>query len=84
MTREVGTLWLGHAQGSPRYILLGRPVNGGDLVELCCSGGWLTGRFEWDQGIGRPPTFYFSIELEGGAVAQQSLPIPDGALLRWP
>jgi hypothetical protein len=28
--------------------------------------------------------FYFSIELDGGGVAQLHLPIPDRALLRWP
>jgi hypothetical protein len=29
------------------------------------------------------PFFYFSIEVEGGRVAEQSLAIPDGALMRW-
>ena len=67
-----------------RWFLSGRALTGGDIVQLCCSGGWLTGRYEHDVGTGAQPTFYFSIELEGGAVSQQSLPIPEGALLRWP
>jgi len=73
-----------HAQGVARYSLLDRPLSGGDIVQLCCSGGWITGRFEWDGDVGAPPHFYFSIELEGGGVAQQRLPLPDGALMRWP
>jgi hypothetical protein len=53
-------------------------------VQLCCSGGWIAGRFEWEGGTEAPPSFYFSIELAGGRTAQQVLPIPEGALLRWP
>jgi hypothetical protein len=84
MSDESGALELGRAQGAARYFLLGRPVGGGDVVQLCCSGGWVTGRFEWDAGEGGAPTFYFSIEIAGGGVAQQAIVIPDGALLRWP
>ena len=84
MASESGTLKLGRAQGGERYFLGGRIVRGGDIVQLCCSGGWITGRFEWDHGMGTGPTFYFSIELEGGGVVQQSLELPEGALLRWP
>jgi len=76
------TLHLVHAQGSLRYALGARALNGGDLFELCCSGGWLTGRFEWDGRVDAAPRFFFSIELEGGKVAQHSLEIPEGALLR--
>jgi hypothetical protein len=79
-----GTLQLAHAQGTIRYALLGRPLSGGDIVQLCCSGGWITGRFEWEGSTELPPSFYFSIELEGGRIAQQAVPIPDRALLRWP
>lgn len=72
-------LRFGVAQGSTRYFLGDRPLNGGDVVELCCSGGWLKGRFEWsDEGA----WFHFSIELGGGGVAEHSLSIPDRALLR--
>jgi hypothetical protein len=84
MSGDSGAIELAHAQGSLRYSLLGRPLSGGDVVQLCCSGGWITGRFEWEGSAEAPPSFYFSIELEGGGVAQQVLPIPDGALLRWP
>jgi hypothetical protein len=52
------------------------------VVQLCCSGGWLTGTFDWGEEMHAQPFFHFSIELEGGKVAQQSLAIPKGALLR--
>lgn len=79
---EPETLTLGRAQGAARYMLGGRGLSGGDLVQLCCSGGWITGRFECDSGTGQQPTFYFSVEVGGGKVEQQSLVIPEGALLR--
>ncbi len=82
MSHLVGTLTVMHAQGSQRYALLGRPLSGGDVVQLCCSGGWLTGRFERDAD--GPPRFHFSIELEGGGVQPHAIDVPDGALLRWP
>jgi len=72
------------AQGAERWFLDDRPLNGGDIVQLCCSGGWLTGRFECDAGTSDAPTFFFSIELGAGRVAQQSLVLPKGALLRRP
>jgi len=84
MSGASGTLELAHAQGTVRYSLLGRPISGGDVVQLCCSGGWITGRFEWEGSTEAPASFYFSIELDGGRIAQQTLVIPDGALLRWP
>ena len=77
-------LRLGHAQGTARWFLDDRPLSGGDVVQLCCSGGWLTGRFECDSGTGDMPTFFFGIELGGGVVEQQKLVLPAGALLRWP
>jgi len=79
-----GSLQIGHAQGAPRYFLLGRPLSGGDIVQVCCSGGWITGRFEWDGDAEGPPSFYFSIELDGGGIAQQRLALPERALMRWP
>jgi hypothetical protein len=65
-----------------RYYLAGRPINGGDTVELCMSGGWVTGRFEWtaDDEL---PSFHFSIELVRGQ-APLSITLPEGARLRWP
>jgi hypothetical protein len=83
MNREPGTLLLARAQGTMRYTLGGRVVHGGDIVQLCFSGGWITGRFECDMENQGKPMFFFSIELEGGKVDQQSLVIPEGALLRW-
>lgn len=84
MPSTPGSLTLGHAQGAPRYLLDDKPVTGGDIVQLCTSGGWITGRFEWDLGEGGVPTFFFSVELEGGGVSQLQLAIPERALLRWP
>ena len=72
----------GRAQGADRWFLDDRPLSGGDVVQLCCSGGWLTGRFECDSG--GAPTFYFSIELGAGRIEQQKLVLPEGALLRRP
>lgn len=85
MSEPSGSLQLGRAQGAMRYFLLDRAVNGGDVVQLCTSGGWITGRFEWDAGSDDGPMFYFSVELDGGGdVAQLRVPIPERALLRWP
>jgi len=81
---DPGVLELVRAQGTVRYALLGRALSGGDIVQLCCSGGWLTGRFEWSGEFDTPPCFFFSIELQGGRVDQRMLDLPDGALLRWP
>lgn len=79
---EPENLRLGLAQGTQRYMLGHRALHGGDIVQLCLSGGWVTGRFECDSGTGGAPTFFFSIELGGGNVSQESLVIPEGALLR--
>ncbi len=72
------------AMSGPRYYLAGRALHGGDILQLCFSGGWVTGRYEWDQGQGGRPRFSCSIELEGGGVATHSLEIPERALFRWP
>ena len=69
-----------HSNG--RYCLAGRPINGGDTIELCISGGWITGRFEWTPED-ELPTFHFSIELVRGQ-APLSILLPEGARLRWP
>jgi hypothetical protein len=82
MAGKAAPLQLVPARGSLRYAIGDRVLSGGDVVELCCSGGWLTGRFEWDDGMDAPPRFYFSIELEGGAVDEQVIDVPEGALLR--
>ena len=84
MPSSPSTLRLASTQSGLRYFLLERPLRGGDVVQLCCSGGWLTGRFEWDMGAEGGPRFFFSIELHGGGIEQHSLPIPEGALLRRP
>ena len=70
------------ARGSVRYAIGDHVIGGGDIVELCCSGGWLSGRFEWDEGMGSPPRFHFSIELEGGEISEHVIDLPERALLR--
>ena len=67
-----------------RYYLADRPVHGGDTLQLCFSGGWVTGRYEWNADPSERPRFHCSIELEGGEVEECSIPIPEGALLRRP
>lgn len=84
MSTAGATLTVVQAQGTKRWGLAGRPLSGGDIVQLCCSGGWLMGRFEWHGDVATPPSFHFSIELAGGAVAQQTIVLPEGAILRWP
>lgn len=76
------SLKFAQVQGSGRYVLLDKVVHGGELLEMCTSGGWLTGRYECDAGTGDVPTLFFSVELDGGGVTQLHLPIPEGALLR--
>ena len=81
--RESGRLVLRERGGRSRYYLLTRPLNGGDVVELCFSGGWVAGRFEW-SGLPHAPRFHFSVELGGGRVWESSFELPEDALLRWP
>ena len=81
---RASSLRLGRAQGTERFFLGNGPVSGGDIVQMCASGGSITGRFEWDAGSGGVPMFYFSVELEGGGVEQLRFVIPEKALLRWP
>lgn len=69
--------------GRYKHHLLGRVVNGGDVLQLCFSGGWVSGRYEWSADE-RAPRFHFSIELGGGRVWESSFELPEGALLRWP
>ena len=85
MPRQIGTLELVAKPGRTKHYLNERPLSGGDPVELNFSGGWVTGRYEWSTDPGEPPYFHYSIQLQTeGEVAQGRLPIPVGALLRWP
>ena len=70
--------------GRPRYYLAGRPVPGGSVVQLCFSGGWITGRFDWSGSTDERPRLSCSIELDGGGAGEHSLAIPERALLRRP
>ncbi|HWO13986.1 MAG TPA: hypothetical protein VNN80_30995 [Polyangiaceae bacterium] len=40
--------------------MLERTLNDGDPVQLCFSGGWVTGRYEW-SGDDAAPRFHFSV-----------------------
>jgi hypothetical protein len=84
MTDHDHTLELRHGLVGDRYYLDGRLLNGGDILELCFSGGWVTGRYEWNPERAENPRFYCSIELAGGGVTEHVLEIPNRALLRWP
>lgn len=79
----VGALELRERNGRCKHWLLDRPVNGGDPLQLCFSGGWVTGRYEW-SGADTPPRFHFSVEVGAGRVWESSFELPEGALLRWP
>lgn len=82
-TPRAGTLQLRERDGRIEHRLLDRVVHGGDLLELCCSGGWLIGRYEWGGGEAAP-RFHFSVELMGGGrVWESSFELPESALLRW-
>lgn len=78
-----GQLELSQRGARSRHRLLGRTVHGGDVLQLCFSGGWVSGRYEW-SGDERAPRFHFSVELGGGRVWESSFELPEGALLRWP
>jgi len=84
MTDHAGSLELRAGLSGPRYFLAGRLVPNGSVVQLCFSGGWVTGRMEWTGVPDGKPRFHASIELDGGGVVEHSLPLPEGALLRWP
>jgi hypothetical protein len=84
MSDPADTLELRTGPSGPRYHLAGRPVTGGAPVQLCFSGGWVTGRFEWTREYAEAPKFHASIELEGGKVHALAFDLPEGALLRWP
>jgi hypothetical protein len=84
MAGRAKSLELRDRPSGPRYYLAGRPLVGCSTVQLCFSGGWVTGRFEWSGNPDEPPRFHCSIEQEVGGVVDHVLDIPEKALLRWP
>jgi hypothetical protein len=79
------TLELENRGGRLKYRLAGRLVSGGDIIDLCFSGGWVTGRFEWNGDAATRPSFHYSIALAGdGRVHEDHFPFPEGAIVRWP
>jgi hypothetical protein len=83
MSGRAKSLELRDGAGGFRYYLAGKPVDGASVMQLCFSGGWITGRFEWSGNPTGRPRFHCSIELDGGGVEEHSLEIPERALLRW-
>jgi hypothetical protein len=79
----VGALELRERDGRRKHYLSQRPVSGGDVIEVCFSGGWVAMRYEWDSG-NEHPRFHYSVELGGGRVYESHLELPAEALLRWP
>jgi hypothetical protein len=85
MSNERRTLELIERHGRLRYRIEDRVINGGEPIDLCFSGGWVTGRFEWSGDAHERPNFHYSLELMGeGKVETGSLVIPEGAVVRWP
>src|SRR3990172_435654 len=85
MNTRPATLRPGSRSGEMRHYLSGRPVNGGDTIELCFSGGWVTGRYEWNsEQSEQQPSFHCSIVVDGGGVVERVIEIPENALVRWP
>jgi len=58
-----------------RYYLANQPVHCGEILELCHSGSWVPGRFEWSGDPEERPVLY----LDTGVVA-----LDDMRRLRWP
>jgi hypothetical protein len=80
---ERQTLELFERHGRPRYRIGERTLTGGEVIALCFSGGWVTGRFEWSGDAHERPRFHYSIELLGeGRVAQGDFELPEGAVVR--
>jgi hypothetical protein len=65
-----------------RYALDNKPLFAGDLIALCLSGGWVTGRFEWNGDFATPPALHTSIELGAGKLHPLAIELPTGALVR--
>jgi hypothetical protein len=85
MQARGSTLQLSERTGRVKHCLDDRPVSGGDPIELCFSGGWVIGKYEWNGDVRAAPHFHYSIELaQGGGVAQGSFELPEGAVVRWP
>lgn len=70
--------------GSLRYLLHGRSVQRGDLLELLLDDGtWLPVRFDWSGEEEERPSFLVALAAE----TEASLPplvVPPDAILRWP
>jgi hypothetical protein len=85
MSTPSQTVRLVERDGRARYWLGDRPVNGGDPIDLCFGGGWVTGRFEWTGARVERPRFHYSISLVAqGRVVEGDLELPEGAVVRWP
>lgn len=66
-----------------RFVLDGRELHGGDVVELALEGRtWVPARFEWQEVPGGRPKGYFLIGLAVGL--NGTLFAPVGTQARWP
>lgn len=84
MNSEIGEgarLELVRENSGLRHFVAGRPVHGGDGLELQLEGGsWIVGRYEWSFREGTRPVLY--VAIAGGGLV--SCEIPETAQLRWP
>lgn len=64
-----------------RYALDDKVLFAGDLIAVCLSGGWVTGRFEWNGDFATPPELHTSFELGAGRLHPLAIELPAGALL---
>jgi len=66
-----------------RFVLDGRELHGGDVVELALeSDSWVPARFEWQHVSGGRPKGYFLIGLGGDLDGILFAPV--GTQARWP
>ena len=74
MNAPADTLELRARASGPRFHLAGRPVHGGDTLQLCFSGGWVTGRYE---GVVSRGAAVRGVARCGVAVVDDDAPAPD-------
>lgn len=84
MENRARVLELRNGPAGIRHYLADRLLNGGDPIQLCFSGGWVTGRYERSSDHPERAFFHCSIERAGGMTTDHMVELPDDALVRWP